>query len=147
MPNYFKVTVVTICFLVCFVESKKLKLVSSVEISTIGEPSGIAFCHSTNTLWIADDSSNAISETDLHGNLLTSWYFEAKHHHDPEGITCDDINQKIYIALEKNMDIISFVLPILGFNNTYTVLNDGTLQLIELERVYVDIEVSEIKLI
>lgn len=126
---------------------KALESKSSINIeSIVGEPSGITFCHSTNSLWIIDDSFNAISETNFKGQLINKWEFQKKHHKDVEAVTCDDKNQKIYIALESNMDIISFILPRLNNNETFTQSENGSLQLIELDRIHIDIEVCFFKL-
>lgn len=80
-------------------------------IYEMGEPSGISYCSSTNSLWTISDSDAYIFESDFEGNLLQKWRLPSDVHKDVEAVSCDDQNQLIYIMEEGRMRLSSFILP------------------------------------
>ena len=108
----------------------------------IPEPSGITYCTSTDTVWVICDSCHSIYEMSTHGNMIHEWRYNSTHK-DTEAVTCDDENQIIYIALERYMEVISFILPHENDTTTYTVDEKGRYELIEINQFRVDIDVSK----
>lgn len=107
----------------------------------IAEPSGITYCSSTETVWIICDSCHSIYEMSTHGNLINEWRYN-RTHKDTEAVTCDDENQIIHIALERYMEVITFILPHENDTSSYTIDEHGRYELIEINQFRVDIDVS-----